>query len=315
MIKMEKRFEIYSKGKKKYVPSWEISNTTIIAQGHLIKIAEIFDEYWGELDKLPNPEFVITELRLKKDKPDIFTFSQRVPNAKPKFNYHLEWRNYAVLPISTYENWFQKQIPSSTRRNIRASEKRGITAQVSEYNEDYIRGIMSIYNESRVRQRRKFFHYGKSFEAVKKENGTYSERSTFFAAYYQNEIIGYQKIVWDKETAAIMQILSKMAHRDNRPNNALLAEAVRQCCQRGIKYLLYERFDYGTKTNDSLTQFKQNNGFVRMDIPRYYIPLTIKGDIAIRMKLYKGIKDRVPDQILKPLRDLRSKWYELRETK
>ncbi|HQO64475.1 MAG TPA: GNAT family N-acetyltransferase [Syntrophorhabdus sp.] len=307
---MVKHFEISSKGKRIRVPSWKLGDSTVIARGNLIKISEIFDEYWIELDKLPDPEHVIEELRKRNDRPDVFSFSQRIPDIEPKFNYHFEWENYAVLPVSTYENWFQKQISSATRRNIRASEKRGVTIQISEFDDNYIKGIMSIYNESPVRQGRKYSHYGKDFETVKKENGTYSERSTFFAAYHKNEMIGYQKIVWDRQTAAIMQILSKMANRDSRPNNAFLSEAVRQCCNRGVKYLLYEKFTYGKKTGDSLSQFKENNGFIRMDVPRYYVPLTIRGMIAIRLKLYKNIKERLPEQIMKPLRNMRSRWYE-----
>lgn len=311
---MTEYFEISSKGKRILLPSWKIEDSTIIARGHLIKVAEVYDDYWIELDRLPDPEHVIAELRQKQDRPDIFSFFQRVPDIQPKFNYHFEWVNYAVLPISTYEQWFQKQISSATRRNVRASEKRGVTVQISEFNDDYVRGIMSIYNESPIRQGRKYFHYGKDFETVKKENGTYAWRSSFFAAYYQNEMIGYQKIVWDKHTAAIMQILSKMSYRDNRPNNAFLSEAVRECCRRGVKYLLYEKFTYGKKSNDSLTQFKENNGFIRMDTPRYYVPLTLKGMIAIKFKLYKRVKERLPEQFMKPLRDMRSKWYERRST-
>jgi len=60
-------------------------------------------------------------------------------------------------------------------------------------------------------------------------------------------MVGYLKVVWDKHTAAIMQILSKISFRDFRPNNALLAEVVKRCCLRDINYLLYEKFDYGNK--------------------------------------------------------------------
>jgi hypothetical protein len=307
--KVSKMFEISIKGRKKSIPAFQVNETTVVVQGHFIKTAEIFDEYWLEADKLPNPDEVIREIQDKVDKPDLFTFEQRVPDVEPRFNFHTEWDNIAVLPISTYEHWFQKQISSATRRNVRASEKRGVLTRVAEYNEDYIRGIMSIYNESAIRQGRKFWHYGKDFESVKKENGTYAERSTFLGAYHQNEMIGYLKIVWDKRTAAIMQILSKISFLENRPNNALLAEAVRRCCNRGVKYLLYNNLIYLNKTEDSLTKFKQNNGFVRMDIPRYYIPLTRKGSMALRLGFHKSIKERLPEWIMSPARDLRAKWY------
>jgi hypothetical protein len=121
-------------------------------------------------------------------------------------------------------------------------------------------------------------------------------------------MVGYLKVVWDKQTAAIMQILSKTTARDQRVNNALMAEAVRQACARGVEYLLYEAFDYGKKTGDSLTRFKQGNGFVRMDVPRYYVPLTWKGMIALRVGLHKGLKERIPEAAASRLRAIRSRW-------
>jgi len=307
---MSKVFEISIKGRKRGVPAFQVNEITVVVQGRFIKIAEIFDEYWLEAGKLPKPDEVIREIRDKVDKPDLFTFAQRVPDVEPKFNFHTEWDNIAVLPISTYEHWFQKQISSATKRNIRASEKRGVVTCVVEYNEEYVRGIKSIYDESPIRQGRKFCHFRKDFETVKKENGTYAERSTFLAAYFQNEMIGYLKIVWDKHTAGIMEILSKISFLKNRPNNALLAEAVRQCYLRGVNYLLYYQFTYGNKNEDSLTKFKQNNGFVKMDVPRYYIPLTNKGSLALRLGLHKNLKERLPEWIMAPLRDLRTRWYE-----
>jgi len=182
--------------------------------------------------------------------------------------------------------------------------------KVSPFDDRYIEGIMSIYNETPIRQGRKFWHHGKDFAAVKAENGTYSDRSTYLAAYYQDEMIGYLKIVWDKDTAAIMQILSKMEFYGKRSNNALLAEAVRQCTLRGVKYLLYEKFSYNKKGTDGLARFKENHGFERMDIPRYYVPLTVKGSLALRLGLHRGIKGRIPECVMAPYRNLRTRWYE-----
>jgi hypothetical protein len=301
--------DISVKGKREIVPSWQVADVTVIQRGRFVKTAEVFDEYWLEREKLPKPEVVIAALLEREDKPDLFTFSQRIPDIEPKFNYHMEWDNVAVLPISTYDNWYQKQISQATKRNIKASVKRGVVVAVCDYNEEYINGIMSIYNESSIRHRKNFWHYGKDFETVKIENGTYSHRSTFLAAYCQEEMIGYLKIVWDKNVGAIMQILSKLGFLKMRPNNALLSEAVRQCQERGADFLLYEKFNYGQKS-DSLTSYKQSNGFVRMNIPRYYIPLTPKGAILLQLGLHKSIKEKLPERLMEPLRDLRDRWYE-----
>lgn len=123
-------------------------------------------------------------------------------------------------------------------------------------------------------------------------------------------MVGYLKIVWDVSTAAIMQILSKVSVRQYRTNNALMAEAVKQCCHRNVSCLLYEKFDYGNKVEDPLTRFKQNHGFLRMDVPRYYVPLTRTGTLALRWSLHRQFSERVPELIAAPLRNLRTKWNE-----
>ncbi len=307
---MSTTIQLSQRGKTAALPAIELLGVNIISQGRLLKIGEIFDEYWLERSVLPPYVNLISELLASEQRPDLFTFAQRVPDAVPVYPYHWETENYAVLPLTTYDRWLKEQVPSTTKRNVKASEKRGITVRACTYDDDYVRGVSSIYNESPIRAGRRFWHYGKELDAVRRENGTYAERSLFLAAYHQDEMVGYLKVVFDRRTAAVMQILSKLAYRDHRTNNALMAEAVRQCCMRGIEFLLYEKFDYGNKTGDSLTRFKQSNGFGRLNVPRYYVPLTAKGRLALRLGLHRNAKDRIPEWIGAPLRNLRQRWHE-----
>ncbi len=76
-----------------------------------------------------------------------------------------------------------------------------------------------------------------------------------------------------------------------------------------MKYLLYGHFIYGSKGEDSLTRFKKRNGFVSIDLPRYYVPLTLKGNIALRFGLHRDLKDFMPMWLRRPLIDIRRKWY------
>ena len=301
--------EISIKGRKREVPALRFGDVTIVTNGSFLTSAEVFDEYWLPAASLPNPNQVVDYLKTQTPKPDLFTFAQRAPDGQPRFSYHMEWDNVAAIPVSSYEHWFHKQVSSAVRRNIRTSEKKDVLVRGEPYNERYVRGVMSIFNESPIRAGRKYWHYGKDFETVQAENGTYRDRSTFLAAYVKDQMIGYMKIVWDVESAAIMQILSKMSFRDKRPNNALLSEAVKLCEKRGVKHLLYERFVYGNKGEDSLTRFKHENGFVRMNLPRYYVPLTPKGRVALRMGLHRDLKDLVPQWMRRMYVDIRDKWY------
>ena len=104
-----------------------------------------------------------------------------------------------------------------------------------------------------------------------------------------------------------MNIVSMIKHRDKAPTNALIAHSVRACAERGIRYLVYQNFIYGTK--NSLTSFKEVNGFQRVDLPRYYVPLTPIGCAALRLGLHHRFVDRLPEPVAAKLRDLRSAWY------
>lgn len=300
------------RGTLKDLPSFGAHNGVVIIKGKLVRIAEIFDEYWLETRSLPDPEDVLDSCRAIEPRPDLFTFAQRVPDAEPRYSYYRESDNVAAIPLTTYDHWFGKQITPAVRRNIKASEKRGVVVKVEDYNDEYVRGIMAIYNESPIRQGRRFWHYGKDIASVRAENGTYADRSTFLAAYLDGEMVGYLKMVWDERTAAVMQVMSQMKCYEKRPNNALLAEAVRQACARKKDYLLYEAFVYGKKSHSSLTEYKRSNGFVRMDLPRYYVPLTRKGALALHLGLHKSQKDRLPGWLTSGWVDMRSRWYDWR---
>jgi hypothetical protein len=298
------------KGQMRSIPALRFGDHVITISGTLVRVARIFDAYWLEADTLPDPRLVIERLRNIENPPDLFTFTQRVPEETPSLEFFHEWDNVAVVPITSHDHWLRKQVSPAARRNVKGSAKKGVVVRACAFDESYIRGIMSISDESPIRAGRRYWHFGKDFATVEAEQGTYRERATYLGAFLGTEMIGYLKLVWDTRTAAIMQIVSMLKHRDARPNNALLSEAVRHCVERGVSYLQYERFVYGDKVDSPLTRFKRENGFVRMDVPVYYVPLTTKGRVALRLGLHRGQKDRLPRWVTRPLRRLRESWYE-----
>jgi hypothetical protein len=92
----------------------------------------------------------------------------------------------------------------------------------------------------------------------------------------------------------------------------LVAHAVRACASRGISYLTYANFAYGKKLQDSLSDFKERNAFQRIDVPRYYVPLTPLGNAAFRLGLHHRIAERIPESFAERLRTLREAWYNRR---
>ena len=283
-------------------------NKNIRISGRLLRIARLDAELYHFLS---NPEPMIDRLRNSTDHIDIFTFMQGLPETGPKFMYPMEWDNLAVLPVSTYENWWNKQIRSITKNRAKQAEKKGVVIREVQFDEKLAGGIWEIYNECPIRQGRRFRHYGKDQETVYREASTYLDDSTFIGAYLGEELIGFIKMVADEDRvqAGLMNILSKMQHKDKAPTNALLAQAVRSCANQGIAYLVYNNYSYGSKQHDGLSEFKERNGFKRVDVPRYYVPLTHFGGFALRMGFHHRLADRFPESIAGRLRELRKSWY------
>jgi hypothetical protein len=286
----------------------KICGKDIQIQGRLVRIAR------PELDKyefIGDPGAVIQGLRKSGIRADLFTFMQLMPECTPKYSYPMEWDNLAVLPVTTFEDWWEHQIRSYARNRARQAEKKGVTIREVEFDDTLVDGMWKVYNESPVRQGKPNVHYGKDIQTVRKEEATFLDRSMFVGAFLGEELIGFVKLVTDanRTQANLMNIVAMVKHRDKAPTNALIAQAVRICADRGIRYLLYQNFTYGKKKPDSLTNFKEVNGFQRTDLPRYYVPLTTIGWAYLRLGLHHGLVDRLPEPVAAKLRELRSAWY------
>ena len=83
---------------------------------------------------------------------------------------------------------------------------------------------------------------------------TFLNRAVFIGAFLEDNLIGFIKLVANEDgsQAGLMHIISMIQHRDKAPTNALMAQAVRSCAERGIAYLWYANFSYGKKQGDSL---------------------------------------------------------------
>ena len=286
-----------------------ICGREVIVQGQLCRVAHLDADDYKFLD---DPESAIIQLRKSGIRIDIFTFMQKLPETTPKYKYPMEWDNMAVLPVTTFENWWTKQIGFKARNKAKQAEKKGVSIREVSFDQALTRGIWEIYNECPVRQERRFPHFGKSLKAVHAMSATYLDSSVFIGAYDGEKLIGFIKLTIDdtRTQAGIMHIVSMLQHREKAPTNALVAQAVRSCADRGINYLVYSKFAYGKKLKSSLSEFKERNAFARVDIPRYYVPLTRWGSLALAMGLHHRLADRLPESVAEKLRELRSNWYQ-----
>jgi hypothetical protein len=267
--------------------------TLVIRKKSFARIASDIREY--ERDVVLTNRFIE---KLMEREIDIFTFIERkwcytIP--KPSNSWVRTEDNIALLQVTTYDRWWEN-IGKKTRNMVRKAEKSGIKTEVVEPNEKLAEGIWKIYNETPIRQERAFPHYGVSMQTV---TGSVlsAQDCMFIGALFQDELAGFIQLVHGDKIAIISQILSLQKHSGKAVNNALVAKAVEVCATKKIGWLMYGRIG----NHPSLDKFKQNNGFTKFSLTRYYVPITKKGRIATKIGLHKEIKDALPQPIKYPL--------------
>jgi hypothetical protein len=277
-------------------------------KGRLVRIARLDGEKYTFPDA---PEAVVEAIRECETRIDIFTFLQKLPETSAQYPYLVEMDNLAVLPVSTFDNWWNNQIRSYPRNRARQAEKRGVVLREVPFGEELLRGICGIYNETPLRQGKRFPHYGMTLERAHEYAGTFLDRSVYIGAFVGDTMIGFIKLTMDESRtqACLVHILSMVQHSDKAPTNALIAQAVRYCADQNVSYLVYEHFNYGNKQGDSLSHFKEVNGFQRVDLPRYWVPITNVGRMALHLGLHHRLADRIPESIASKLREARKAWY------
>jgi len=262
------------------------------------------------IDQIGDPTAEIEEIKHGNVRADLLTIVQHPLNPRPSWPYVMEWDNRAILEIKSYDHWLMKQIPQQTRNKVRKAEKKGVIVEIEPFSDRLIGDLVGMFNESPMRQGRPNRYYGWDIEMVRRVWMTDLDRSVWIVAYYGREMIGFIKLILGDGIARTSGTIAKFAHRDKGTMNAVLAKAVELCAAKGIPLMVYGQFIYGRKGEDSLTIFKVNNGFKRFDIPRWYIPLSLRGRVGLTLGLHKELIDFVPARTLKLIRAVKSRWYQ-----
>ncbi len=310
---MVKSVEVSVRGKWSQVPGFDVNGKTMVVLGKWVKVASVHQEDWLETE-LGDPEACLWELAKQRGaglRIDVLTFTQKLPNTAPRYRYPLESESVAAVRIGSFKEWWES-LPQETRKNVRRSQKRGVEIKLGQFGDEIVRAIAAVNNETPVRQGRRFPHYGKTLDQVKKDYSSYLDRSDLICAYYGTELIGFLKVVYRGDIASVLQLLVKSAHSDKRPANALLSKAVELCAARGLSHLTYGKFNYGNKDGSSLTEFKTRHGLQEVLVPRYYVPLTGLGAFYTKLRLYRGLLGILPDGVITTGLKARLTWYDIK---
>jgi hypothetical protein len=284
----------------------------ILVSGRVVKVAQIRSEAYSDAPSVQDWEAFVTAVKRAHRHTDIVTFAQSIHELEPKFsNLPMEWDNFAVIALASYDDWW-KGLSQDSRRNVRLAEKRGVKVELAAFDDKLIHGIKAIYDEAPVRQGAPNRHYNEDFETVKRKNSTYLDRNDFLVAYFGEEIIGFAQLIYADKTARIMQVLTKTAHAEKRPTNLLIAKAVELACQKNLTHLIYCKYTYGKKSDSPLTEFKRRMGFKELKYPRYFVPVTLRGKIALKLGLHADLIDLLPGSVLDLYLKTRTKYYQFK---
>jgi hypothetical protein len=288
----------------KTVAIMTIDDLAISISGHRLRTGRVRDEPY---ECLKHPENFVEKLRREPDRPDLFTFMQPVGDQQPQHPFRYEWESLAVLKITTYQDWWKKRIRTNTRNHIKKAQKKGVELRQVPFDDKLVRDVKAIYDECPLRQGRPFWHYRKDYETIKARLATFLDRSDFIGAFWEGELIGFIKMTSENGTAGLMQILSKVAHRDKAPTDALMMKAVELCAQKKMSYL-----HYGLWSAGGFGTFKENHSFEPHAVPRYFVPLTVKGQLALKLGLHRRLVDRLPPGLRERLVVVRNRWNTFR---
>ena len=280
----------------------DVAGKDVTVVGRFPRVAKLHAEYH---ECIADPAAFLARLKESGVRADVFTFLAPVSDPVARHDYLMQPDAVAVLHIDTYQKWWKEQISDKTRNMVRKAPKKGVVIRVVEFDDELARGIHAIYDECPMRQGRPSAHYGKDFETIKRAHATFVERSVFIGAYLDGKLIGFIKmILHGGDSASLMQIISMISHRDKAPTNALLGKAVEICAERGIRHL-----QYGVWSRRSLGDFKKHHGLVRVELPRYFVPLNWRGRLALGMRMHRKLVDFIPGAWQDAFVDLRSRWY------
>jgi hypothetical protein len=287
----------------KQMMSAVIAEKEISVSGNLFKIARLRHEW---CDFLEDPPAAIQRMQCSPRLADLFTFVQDICDDPRLLPFYKESASLAVLRVTTYQKWWD-DMGFKARNKVRKGQKSGVNLRAIQLDDDFAKGVEGIYNETPVKQGRRFYHYGKRANEIKDELSSFLDRCLLIGAYYENELVGFMKLFRGKNVLRTIHIIAKLAHRDKCVMDALIAKAVELCDHDKVEYL-----QYGSWSEGGVGDFRAKHGFQRVEVPRYFVPLTARGKLMLKFKLHRPIRDLLPQSLVRPLIDLRSRLNSIR---
>ena len=93
-----------------------IDGKEIVVSGKFPRIARLRAEYYEYVDE---PQAFIDKLKASRCRADVLSFLQETAERTPRHRFYHEWEGISVVPITTFDHWWKKQVNDKTRNMVR----------------------------------------------------------------------------------------------------------------------------------------------------------------------------------------------------
>ena len=117
-----------------------ICGKEIRIEGNLIRVARIAEGF----EQVGDPNELVSALQKSGHRVDLLTFMQALSERLPKYDFFMEWDNFAAMPVETFDQWFTKRVDTKIRNKLRKAEKVGVQVREVPFDDALIAGIAAI---------------------------------------------------------------------------------------------------------------------------------------------------------------------------
>src|SRR5262249_19757446 len=149
-----------------------IADKEITVVGKFFRTARLRHEWCDFLDDVAAS---IQQMQGSPQIADLFTFAQDICESPARYPFYKESASLAVLRTTTYQQWWD-DMGFKARNKVRKGQKSGVQLRVVQLDDDFAKGVEGIYNETAVKQGRRFYHYGKRAPEIKEELSSFLDR-------------------------------------------------------------------------------------------------------------------------------------------
>ena len=176
---------------------------------------------------------------------------------------------------------------------------------------DYINEIMEVNLSAPIRQGRPMPpSYTnreiviKSLEASLKEKKGHLK---VYGAFIHDKLVAYSYVVEHNGYAYISRFLTHTKYFKYAVSNGLISAIIEDLCNRNIEVVQY---GYWSRHHKGVNHFLKQHGFERGKVEAYYIPLSRKGRLALRiLRLISGVKETSLGELLRRVSLVRRFYY------